>query len=54
MIGNVLINGSCVAIEALIYFLVPKEKQCIEQYAMAGVIAQFLGVSYYLWTSLSG
>ncbi len=51
MIGNVLINGSCVAIEALIYFLVPKEKQCIEQYAMAGVIAQFLGVSYYLWTA---
>ena len=49
MAGNTLINGVCIVLNILILTLVPRQKQCIEQYAFAGVFSQLLGMSYYLW-----
>ena len=48
MIGNTLINGSCVFMNWLILMLIPLEEQRIWQYAMAGILAQILGVIFYV------
>ena len=47
MMGNVLINGSCVLMNGLILVCVPFDRQRIYQYALAGVLAQLLGVCFY-------
>ena len=49
MLGNTLINGSCVFMNWLILRLIPLEEQRIWQYVMAGIFAQILGVVFYLW-----
>lgn len=48
MIGNTLINGSCVFMNWLILMLIPLEEQRIWQYVMAGILAQILGVIFYV------
>lgn len=48
MLGNVLINGSCVFMNGLILVFVPAQKQSICQYAFAGIFAQIFGVCFYL------
>lgn len=48
MIGNTLINGSCVFMNWLILMLIPLEQQRIWQYVMAGILAQILGVIIYV------
>lgn len=49
MLGNTLINGSCVFMNWLILRLIPLEEQRIWQYVMAGIFAQIFGVLFYLW-----
>lgn len=49
MMGNTLINGSCVLLNFLVLTLVPHEEQTIAHYALAGITAQILGCIFYLW-----
>ena len=49
MMGNTLINGSCVFMNFLILSFIPLEEQRIYQYAMAGILAQILGCIFYVW-----
>lgn len=51
MIGNTLINGSCVLMNFLILVLVLKQQQTIYHYAMAGVLSQLFGAAFYLWNT---
>lgn len=49
MLGNTLINGSCVFMNYLVLTLVPAQKQTIGHYALAGIAAQILGCLFYFW-----
>lgn len=48
MLGNLLINGSCVGMNFLILICVPEQVQVVGMYALAGVFSQiFGGVFFY-------
>ena len=51
MLGNTLINGSCVLLNFLILVLVPAQAQNIYQFAFAGILSQILGCLFYLWSA---
>ncbi len=51
MLGNTLINGSCVFMNFLILVLVPARAQNIYQFAFAGILSQIFGCLFYLWSA---
>lgn len=48
MLGNTLINGSCVFMNYLVLMLIPTKEQRIYQYVLAGIFAQIFGCIFYM------
>ena len=52
MLGNTLINGSCVIMNYLVLILIPAEEQRLYQYVLAGIISQIFGCVFYIARAL--
>lgn len=48
MLGNTLINGSCVFMNYLVLVLIPTQEQRIYQYVLAGIFSQIFGCIFYM------